>query len=131
MSALSIPSGNHAYRRFPQDTAHVTLGCSEVGISLSRPAETARDLPTLATRSAGALTENDFLVAGIQNGKGGDALLILLPHCTNCGHCIDVCASKVFHFTHRFKESPSPGRIRTRSSFASQVGKAAQIAQWR
>jgi ferredoxin-type protein NapH len=43
-------------------------------------------------------------------GKGDETPLILSPDCTNCGRCIDVCSVDVFRFTHRFDQSPAPGR---------------------
>lgn len=58
-------------------------------------------------------------------GKDADTPLILSPDCTNCGRCIDVCAVDVFHFTHRFDETPAPGRVRDRTNPAPKVGKAA------
>ncbi|WP_299420722.1 quinol dehydrogenase ferredoxin subunit NapH [uncultured Shimia sp.] len=58
-------------------------------------------------------------------GKEADTPLILSPDCTNCGRCIDVCAVDVFHFTHRFDETPAPGRVRDRTNPAPKVGKAA------
>jgi len=35
-------------------------------------------------------------------GKNDAAPVILDAACTNCGRCIDVCATDVFRFTHRF-----------------------------
>ena len=35
-------------------------------------------------------------------GKGGAGPVITARECTNCGHCLDVCAPDVFRFTHRF-----------------------------
>ncbi|MBE1293275.1 MAG: quinol dehydrogenase ferredoxin subunit NapH [Rhodobacteraceae bacterium] len=58
-------------------------------------------------------------------GKDADTPLILSPDCTNCGRCIDVCSVNVFHFTHRFDETPAPGRVRNRTNPAPKVGKAA------
>lgn len=58
-------------------------------------------------------------------GKDEDSPLILSPDCTNCGRCIDVCSVDVFHFTHRFDETPAPGRVRDRSKPAPKVGNAA------
>ncbi len=58
-------------------------------------------------------------------GKDEDTPLILSPDCTNCGRCIDVCSVDVFHFTHRFDETPAPGRVRDRTNPAPKVGKAA------
>ncbi|SMP32460.1 quinol dehydrogenase ferredoxin subunit NapH [Shimia sagamensis] len=58
-------------------------------------------------------------------GKDADSPLILSPDCTNCGRCIDVCSVNVFHFTHRFDETPAPGRVRDRTNPAPKVGKAA------
>nr|WP_319947731.1 quinol dehydrogenase ferredoxin subunit NapH [uncultured Shimia sp.] len=59
-------------------------------------------------------------------GKDGDTPLILSPDCTNCGRCIDVCAMDVFKFTHRFDDTPVPGREgRTRTQPASGASKAA------
>ncbi|WP_412554656.1 quinol dehydrogenase ferredoxin subunit NapH [Shimia sp. MIT1388] len=58
-------------------------------------------------------------------GKDADTPLILSPDCTNCGRCIDVCSVDVFHFTHRFDETPAPGRVRDRTNPAPKVGKAA------
>jgi ferredoxin-type protein NapH len=58
-------------------------------------------------------------------GKDGNTPLILSPDCTNCGRCIDVCSVNVFHFTHRFDETPAPGRVRDRTNPAPKVGKAA------
>ncbi|PSL18270.1 quinol dehydrogenase ferredoxin subunit NapH [Shimia abyssi] len=58
-------------------------------------------------------------------GQDSDTPLILSADCTNCGRCIDVCAPKVFQFTHRFDDTPAPGRVRTRSNPAPKVGKAA------
>ncbi|HEB56054.1 MAG TPA: quinol dehydrogenase ferredoxin subunit NapH [Gammaproteobacteria bacterium] len=40
--------------------------------------------------------------------KGADkniSPLILSANCTNCGRCIDVCAQRVFRFSHRFEYS--------------------------
>lgn len=58
-------------------------------------------------------------------GGDDDTPLILSPDCTNCGRCIDVCSVDVFHFTHRFDKTPSPGRVRTPSNSASGADKAA------
>ena len=59
-------------------------------------------------------------------GKDGDTPLILAPDCTNCGRCIDVCAMDVFHFTHRFDDTPAPGRdARARTQTASGASRAA------
>lgn len=58
-------------------------------------------------------------------GKDEETPLILSPDCTNCGRCIDVCSVDVFHFTHRFDETPAPGRVRARPNQAPKVGKAA------
>jgi len=58
-------------------------------------------------------------------GKDADTPLILSPDCTNCGRCIDVCSVDVFYFTHRFDETPAPGRVRDRTNPAPKVGKAA------
>jgi ferredoxin-type protein NapH len=35
-------------------------------------------------------------------GKGGAGPVITDSQCTSCGRCIDVCATDVFRFTHRF-----------------------------
>lgn len=58
-------------------------------------------------------------------GGDDDTPLILSPDCTNCGRCIDVCSVDVFHFTHRFDKTPSPGRVRTPSNSAPKADKAA------
>lgn len=59
-------------------------------------------------------------------GSTEDTPLILAPDCTNCGRCIDVCAMDVFKFTHRFDDTPAPGRKgRTRSQPASRASRAA------
>ncbi|WP_319826425.1 quinol dehydrogenase ferredoxin subunit NapH [Thalassovita sp.] len=58
-------------------------------------------------------------------GSDDDTPLILSPDCTNCGRCIDVCSVDVFHFTHRFDKTPSPGRVRTKSNSAPMADKAA------
>lgn len=58
-------------------------------------------------------------------GQDGDTPLILSPDCTNCGRCIDVCAVDVFEFTHRFDDTPAPGRIRQKSTPAPKADKAA------
>ncbi len=39
--------------------------------------------------------------------KGTDSPVILSPHCTNCGRCIDVCSKHVFAFGARFSNSRS------------------------
>ena len=65
------------------------------------------------------------VIAPALRGKEADTPLILSPDCTNCGRCIDVCAVNVFHFTHRFDETPAPGRVRDRTNPAPKVGKAA------
>lgn len=36
------------------------------------------------------------------HGKNNESLLVLSKDCISCGRCIDVCAEKVFTFTHRF-----------------------------
>ncbi len=59
-------------------------------------------------------------------GTSEDTPLILASDCTNCGRCIDVCAMGVFEFTHRFDDTPAPGREgRTRSQPASRASRAA------
>lgn len=59
-------------------------------------------------------------------GQDDDTPIILSPDCTNCGRCIDVCAMDVFKFTHRFDDTPAPGREqRTRTQPASGAGRAA------
>lgn len=35
-------------------------------------------------------------------GKEGQAPVIAAGDCTNCGRCVDVCATRVFRFTHRW-----------------------------
>lgn len=39
------------------------------------------------------------------HGKNNESLLVLSKDCISCGRCIDVCAEKVFVFTHRFNHS--------------------------
>ena len=34
-------------------------------------------------------------------GKAGHGPVITDRECTNCGRCIDVCAPRVFQYTHR------------------------------
>ncbi|KPA21944.1 putative electron transport protein YccM [Shimia sp. SK013] len=58
-------------------------------------------------------------------GNDGDIPLILSPDCTNCGRCIDVCSVDVFHFTHRFDNTPAPGRARAKPKANKKIGKAA------
>ena len=58
-------------------------------------------------------------------GQDADTPLILSRDCTNCGRCIDVCSVDVFHFTHRFDDTPAPGRARKRPNPARKVGEAA------
>lgn len=41
----------------------------------------------------------------LKGEKAGVGPLILSPHCTNCGRCIDICAKDVFHFSNRFSHS--------------------------
>jgi len=36
------------------------------------------------------------------HGKNNESLLVLSQDCISCGRCIDVCAEKVFTFSHRF-----------------------------
>ncbi|MDH2924461.1 periplasmic nitrate reductase subunit NapH [Nicoletella semolina] len=36
------------------------------------------------------------------HGKNSENLLVLSKDCISCGRCVDVCAEKVFTFTHRF-----------------------------
>jgi ferredoxin-type protein NapH len=42
------------------------------------------------------------VIAPALKGKNGAAPVIADAACTNCGRCIDVCATDVFRFTHRF-----------------------------
>ncbi len=58
-------------------------------------------------------------------GSDNDTPLILSPDCTNCGRCIDVCSVDVFEFTHRFDDTPAPGRVRQKSTPAPKADKAA------
>lgn len=39
------------------------------------------------------------------HGKNNESLLVLSKDCISCGRCIDVCAEKVFKFSHRFDHS--------------------------
>ncbi len=68
--------------------------------------------------------ENQVITPALR-GKDADTPLILSPDCTNCGRCIDVCSVDVFNFTHRFDDTPAPGRVRTRTKPAQKVDNAA------
>ncbi|WP_088280816.1 quinol dehydrogenase ferredoxin subunit NapH [Ideonella sp. A 288] len=43
------------------------------------------------------------VIVGPLKGKGGAGPVITDRNCTNCGRCIDVCATDVFTTTHRFE----------------------------
>lgn len=61
-------------------------------------------------------------------GQAEDTPLILSADCTNCGRCIDVCAPNVFQFSHRFDDTPAPGRVRTQPPSRSAPTKANEAA---
>lgn len=59
-------------------------------------------------------------------GKTDETPLVLSADCTNCGRCVDVCALDVFEFTHRFDQTPAPGRQdRANNSSNSEANRAA------
>lgn len=58
-------------------------------------------------------------------GQDEETPLILSPDCTNCGRCIDICSVDVFRFTHRFDDTPAPGRARTPNPHKPQADKVA------
>jgi ferredoxin-type protein NapH len=43
--------------------------------------------------------------------KAGASPVIISGDCTNCGRCIDVCATDVFTFTHRFDRTRNEGPL--------------------
>ncbi len=44
------------------------------------------------------------------NGSDEASPIIINSDCTNCGRCIDVCATDVYAFTHRFDTTPAAPR---------------------
>lgn len=42
------------------------------------------------------------VLRSVLQGKNGEPLRILSPDCMSCGRCVDVCAARVFVWTHRF-----------------------------
>jgi ferredoxin-type protein NapH len=52
-----------------------------------------------------AVCPENQVISPALKGKPGSSPLILLPDCTTCGRCIDVCSVDVFKLTHRFDDA--------------------------
>jgi ferredoxin-type protein NapH len=46
----------------------------------------------------------------LKGGPTGASPVVLSPHCTNCGRCIDVCSKDVFFFSTRFDKTSCAGQ---------------------
>lgn len=49
--------------------------------------------------------EPQVLTPALRGGPTGASPVITSADCTNCGRCLDICAQRVFRFTHRFDRS--------------------------
>lgn len=59
--------------------------------------------------------EPHVIVPALEGGKQGLGPVVLSRDCTTCGRCIDVCATSVFRFTHRFDVTESAAGNAARS----------------